>query len=249
MPGGIGLGKLGRAMQRKARILIIEDEAAIRAGLIDVFVYHGFEVDSAEEGVRGLEMALGGTFDLILLDIMLPGMDGFEICTRIRAQDKDQAVIMLTAKTSEPDIIQGLSLGADDYVAKPFSVAELVLRVQCVLRRAGIGVAAQHHIRIGRDIDVDCRNLRARIDGRECPFTRREMEVLQYLHAHSERAVAREELLAKVWGYGRNLDIETRTVDIHIAKLRRKLERNPAQPQNIITVRGAGYRLMPEPAG
>jgi two-component system response regulator RegX3 len=129
-------------MVRKTRILIVEDETAIRSGLIDVFVYHGFEVDSAAEGPEGLEKALSGTFDLILLDVMLPGMDGFEICNRIRALDAEQPIIMLTAKTEDADIIQGLSLGADDYVAKPFSIAQLVLRVQAVMRRAKIGSTA-----------------------------------------------------------------------------------------------------------
>ena len=123
-------------MDTKHRILIVEDEAAIRAGLTDVFVYHGFAVDSVADGPSGLRMALSGRFDMILLDVMLPGMDGFEICDRIRAEDRDQPIIMLTAKTQDEDIIQGLSLGADDYVAKPFSVAQLVLRVQAVLRRS-----------------------------------------------------------------------------------------------------------------
>ena len=126
-------------MSQKPNILIVEDEAAIRAGLIDVFVYHGFEVDSAAEGPSGLEKALSGIFDMILLDVMLPGMNGFDICNRIREQDKDQPIIMLTAKTSDEDIVHGLTLGADDYVAKPFSVAQLVLRVQAVLRRSRVG--------------------------------------------------------------------------------------------------------------
>ena len=125
-------------MQRKIRLLIIEDEAAIRTGLIDVFVFHGYEVDAAADGKEGLDKALSGSFDLILLDIMLPGMNGFEICERIRAVDRDQPIIMLTAKSSDEDIIQGLTLGADDYVAKPFSVAQLVLRAQAVLRRSRV---------------------------------------------------------------------------------------------------------------
>ena len=127
-------------LNRKIRILIVEDEAAIRTGLIDVLVYHGYEVDFAEDGPSGLKKANSGRYDLILLDVMLPGMDGFEICDRIRQRDRDQAIIMLTAKTSDEDIIQGLSLGADDYVAKPFSVAQLVLRIQAVLRRAQISM-------------------------------------------------------------------------------------------------------------
>lgn len=231
-------------MTTKQRILIVEDEAAIRSGLIDVFVYHGYDVDSAAEGPEGLQKALTGTFDMVLLDVMLPGMDGFEICNRIRSQDRDQPIIMLTAKTSDEDIIHGLSLGADDYVAKPFSVAQLVLRVQAVLRRARHDANDTHLIQLGDDITVDTRNLEARRGDMTCVFTRREIEILQYLHANTDRPVSREELLNKVWGYAKNLDLETRTVDIHIAKLRRKIEPESDDPRFLVTVRGAGYRLL-----
>ena len=228
-------------MTKKARILIVEDEAAIRSGLVDVFVYHGYEVDFAEHGEEGLSKALSGQFDLILLDVMLPGIDGFEICNRIRARDRQQAVIMLTAKTSDEDIVEGLTLGADDYVSKPFSVTQLLLRVQAVLRRAGIGDTTEREFKLQNGLLVDTENLSA--DGRVA-FTRREMDVLQYLYSQSDRPVAREELLIKVWGYANHMEIETRTVDIHIAKLRRKIEQNPSNPECIVTVRGAGYRLM-----
>jgi DNA-binding response OmpR family regulator len=233
-------------MQRKIRLLIVEDEEAIRTGLMDVFVYHGYDVDFAADGPQGLDKALSGRFDLVLLDVMLPGMDGFEICNRIRAQDRDQPVIMLTAKGTDEDIIQGLSLGADDYVAKPFSVAQLVLRVQAVLRRSRIGTENETTIRLGEDVEIDCRNLLGKRNDETLSFTRREVELLQYLQRNCERPVPRDELLAKVWGYARNLDIETRTVDIHIAKLRRKIEPDPVQPRYLVTVRGAGYRLIVE---
>lgn len=229
-------------MAKKARLLIVEDEEAIRSGLVDVFVYHGFDVDTAENGNDGLNKALSGQFDLILLDVMLPGIDGFEICNRIRQQDRQQPVIMLTAKSSDEDIVQGLTLGADDYVAKPFSVTQLVLRVQAVLRRAGVGEDAAREIRLNNGLVIDTANLCAG----DIVFTRREMDVLQYLGQQSERPVSREELLARVWGYANHMEIETRTVDIHIAKLRRKIEPDPSTPQTIITVRGAGYRLMIE---
>jgi len=231
-------------MQRKPRILVVEDEAAIRDGLTDVLVYHGFEVDWAGDGRAGLDKAMSGTFDLILLDVMLPGMDGFEICERVRAADRDQPIIMLTAKSADEDMIQGLSLGADDYVAKPFSVAQLVLRVKAVLRRSHVGTEAAAHIHLGEDTEVDTRNLCGRRGALALSFTRREVEILQYLGANSERAVSRDELLAKVWGYARDLGIETRTVDIHVAKLRRKVEPDPAEPRYLVTVRGAGYRLV-----
>ena len=231
-------------MSRKAKILIVEDEVAIRTGLIDVLIYHGFNAEAAVDGRSGLEMALTGKYDLLLLDVMLPGMNGFDICNRVREVDREQPIIMLTAKTSDEDIIHGLQLGADDYVAKPFSVAQLVLRIQAVLRRARVGVEAQHNIQLGEGLNIDTRNLSAQRGAETLVFTRREMDILQYLYTNSERPVARDELLNKLWGYAKNLDLETRTVDIHIAKLRRKLEKDPANPRYLLTVRGAGYRLV-----
>ncbi len=225
-------------------ILIVEDEEAIRSGLIDVFVFHGYETDSAATGPEGLEKALTGKFDLILLDIMLPGMDGYEICNEIRAKDRDQPIIMLTAKTSDEEIIQGLKLGADDYVAKPFSIQQLVLRVEAVLRRSQVGIDQAKTINLANDVHIDTENLTGQNGDDSLTFTKREIEVLAYLAANSNRPVPREELLTKVWGYARNLEIETRTVDIHIAKIRRKIEADPKEPASLVTVRGAGYRLL-----
>jgi two-component system response regulator RegX3 len=220
-------------MAQKARLLVVEDEAAIRSGLVDVFVYHGYEVETADNGDDGLRLGLSGKFDLILLDVMLP----------IRQQDRQQPVIMLTAKSSDEDIVQGLTLGADDYVAKPFSVTQLVLRVQAVLRRSGITEDRPREISLNNGLVIDTENLCAG----ETAFTRREMDLLQYLAQQCDRPVAREELLARVWGYANHMEIETRTVDIHIAKLRRKIETDAANPEAIVTVRGAGYRLMLAP--
>ncbi len=235
-------------MGKSIQILVVEDEEAIREGLIDVLVFHGYAVDSAATGPEGLEKAQTGKFDLILLDIMLPGMDGYEICDRIRAEDRDQPIIMLTAKTSDEEIIQGLKLGADDYVSKPFSIAQLVLRIEAVLRRTQAGREQVRTIDLGT-ITIDVANLSGRNGHEEITFTKREIELLSYLAQNSDRPISREELLLKVWGYARNLDIETRTVDIHIAKLRRKIETDPKEPQNLITVRGAGYRLVTDGQG
>jgi len=229
-------------MNRQIRILVVEDEEAIRTGLIDVLVFHGYDADSAATGPDGLEKALTGKFDLILLDIMLPGMDGYEICDRIRTEDRKQPIIMLTAKTSDEEIIQGLKLGADDYVPKPFSIQQLVLRIEAVLRRSQVGQEMARTLSVG-GIEIDTENLCGLQDGNEITFTKREIEVLSYLSQNSDRPVSRDELLSKVWGYARNLDIETRTVDIHIAKLRRKIEADNKVPELLITVRGAGYRL------
>ena len=227
-------------------ILVVEDEAAIRSGLVDVLVYHGYEVTSAEDGTTGLQHAQTGRFDLVLLDIMLPGMNGFEVCNAIRETDKELPIIMLTAKVSDDDIVRGLRLGADDYVAKPFSVEALVLRIAAVLRRTRMSEVEEIVLQNKGDADtvIDTRNLAAVRGSYDIHFTRREMQILTYLHAHAERPVSRGELLSEVWGYAKNLDIETRTVDIHIAKLRRKLEIDPKNPKHLTTVRGAGYRLL-----
>ncbi|VAW84802.1 Two-component transcriptional response regulator, LuxR family [hydrothermal vent metagenome] len=235
---------------KKSRLLIVEDEVAIRTGLVDVFVYHGYEIDWADDGLQGLKKALNGTFDLVLLDVMLPGMNGFEICNQIRQQDLAQPIIMLTAKSSDEDIIQGLTLGADDYVIKPFSVAQLVLRVQAVLRRSQMSIEKNSYIHLGdgtliEKAEIDIENLVGQRGNHSFKFTRREMEILEYLNINKTRPVSREELLLKVWGYSKEMSIETRTVDIHIAKLRRKMEQDPKSPKYLITVRGAGYRLMP----
>ena len=224
------------------KLLIIEDEHAILQGLIDVFIFHGFDVDSATEGKSGLNKALTGNYALILLDVMLPFIDGFEICNKIRQQDKYQPIIMLTAKSSEEDIISGLTLGADDYVAKPFSIRELVLRVNTVLKRNKPQHEENPILKIGR-IEIDTANLVQMNSDKPYSFSRRELDILYHLQNNSKRPVSRDELLEQVWGYKQADAIETRTVDIHIAKLRRKIEPDPKQPIYLVTIRGEGYRL------
>lgn len=234
-------------MKDKLRILVVEDEAAIRTGLIDVLVYHGYAADGVADGHDGLQRASSGKYDLIVLDVMLPTLSGFDICEAIRRRDRDQPIIMLTARVSDDDIVRGLSLGADDYVAKPFSIAQLLLRIEAVLRRSRSVVERAAHIRLG-DLDIDTRNLSGKRGAETIAFTRREMDVLEFLHANASRCVSREELLTAVWGYAKHLDIETRTVDIHVAKLRRKIETDPKEPMHLLTVRGAGYRLASDGA-
>lgn len=230
-------------MTSKQTILIVEDEQSIRSGLVDVFVYHSFEVEFSDDGADGLEKALTGRFDLILLDVMLPTLNGFEICKRIRELDKSQPIIMLTAKTADEDIIQGLSLGADDYVSKPFSVAQLVLRVQAVLRRSAKASESLSILKLDASCSIDTVNFEFICNNKKYPFTKREIEVIEYLSKNTNRPVSREELLTKVWGYHPDLDIETRTVDIHIAKIRKKIEIDPKSAKFLVTVRGAGYKL------
>ncbi len=225
----------------KAKILIVEDEEAIRKGLCDLFAYNGYEVDSAGDGREGLKKALSGHYHLLVLDIMLPELDGLTICNEVRKADRSQAIILLTAKGDEDDIINGLKLGADDYIPKPFSVRELVARAEAVLRRSPKLALDQETIHWGR-LAIDPRNLSLEMDNKTVELTRREVDILRYLTQHSERPISRGELLKEVWGYN-NAQMDTRTVDIHITKLRRKLEPNPQEPRYILTVRGEGYRI------
>ena len=236
-------------MHNKLTLLIIEDEVAIRSGLTDLFVYHGYAVDAVADGREGLDKALAGAYDLIILDIMLPTLDGFAICNALRQRSREQPIIILTAKTTDEDIITGLTLGADDYVGKPFSVRQLVLRVEAVLRRSVKLRQYEAQLQIGPQLQIDTKNLVGTQVNRPEPilFTRRELEILQYLKQHHDRPVTREELLAEVWGYAHTSHLETRTVDIHMAKLRRKIEANPKEPQLLVTVRGEGYKLMVAP--
>lgn len=230
-------------MSIKQKLLIVEDEQAILHGLVDLFTFNGFDVDSRSDGKEGLDAALSGNYDCIILDVMLPSLDGFSICDQIRKQSREQAVLMLTAKNSEEDIINGLALGADDYVSKPFSVRELVLRVEALLRRSGSLSDDGDFLTIGDGISINVHDLTASVDGETVPFTRREVDILQLLKKHSNRPVSRDTLLTEVWGYKNCSDLDTRTVDIHMAKLRKKVEQDPKEPNLIVTVRGEGYML------
>lgn len=225
----------------KPRLLIVEDEEAILKGLCDVFVFNGYDVDVADNGRVGLEKASQGSYHLILLDIMLPEIDGLTICNEIRKRDRHQPIIMLTAKSDEDDIIRGLKFGADDYVSKPFSIKELVARVEAVLRRSQKLSFDQQEI-IWGDFHIDPHNLILKTSKDTIELTRREVDILRYLIQFQMRPVSRQELLKEVWGYN-NPNMDTRTVDIHMAKLRKKIEINPDEPEIIVTVRGEGYRI------
>ncbi len=230
----------------KLKVLIVEDEAAILSGLADVFLFHGYDVDAASDGAVGRQKALAGGHDLIILDVMLPNVDGFTICDAVRKQDKSVPIIMLTAMSGDEDVVNGLRLGADEYIAKPFSVRVLLARAEAVLRRSRKAELMAREIRLGNHVVVDTLNMTGRYEaepGRSEDFTRREIDLLLYLSAHRDRPVPREELLVKVWGYAEGSRVETRTVDIHIAKLRRKIEPDAKEPRHLVTVRGMGYRL------
>jgi two-component system response regulator RegX3 len=229
----------------KIKLLIVEDEQAISQGLVDLFTFHGYEVKLVEDGEMGLEEALSGQFDLVLLDVMLPKLDGFSVCNHIRKRDREQPIIMLTAKSQGEDVENGLTLGADDYITKPFSVRQLVLRVEAVLRRSRKLLQREVELDLGQGLIVNTENLTAKSpEVAIIELTRREVELLQYLYKEKNRPVPREELLVEVWGYHKDSRIETRTVDIHMTKLRKKIENNPKDPQRLVTVRGEGYRWM-----
>jgi DNA-binding response OmpR family regulator len=224
----------------KARVLIVEDDPAILNGLLDVLVFNGYQPDGCADGGDGLAKALDNRFDLILLDVMLPTMDGFSICREIRKKKPDQPIIMLTAKGAETDIVTGFKSGADDYISKPFSLRELMVRIEAVLRRSGKNLRDDKMTIQG--IFFDGGNLNAAYGQVTIELTRREMDIIVYLHRHSSRIVSKKELLLKVWNY-RDADIETRTVDIHIQKLRKKITTLIGETPFLLTIRGEGYRL------
>jgi len=228
----------------KARILVIEDDPAILNGLQDVLVFNGYSAVGMADGGQGLTAALTHEFDLILLDVMLPTLDGFSICQQIRAMKPGQAIVMITAKGSEDDIVSGFKAGADDYVPKPFSLRELMVRVEAVLRRSGKSLGDERVTHHG--IVFDGQNLQAIRDSRIQELTRREMDIIVYLYRNRHRIVSKKELLTEVWHYA-DADIETRTVDIHLLKLRKKIAVLNPEMAFIQTIRGEGYRLEPEP--
>jgi two-component system response regulator RegX3 len=225
-------------------ILVVEDDPAILQGLLDIFVFNGYRASGAEDGGEGLRRALEERFDLILLDVMLPTLDGIAVCEQVRRARPKQAIIMLTAKGAEADILAGFKAGADDYVCKPFSIRELMVRVEALLRRIGKG-AADERLSLG-GILFDGGNLTASCEENCIELTRREMDIVAHLHRHQDRIVSKKELLREVWNYA-DPDVETRTVDIHILKLRKKIASLTPRNSLIATVRGEGYRLEPGP--
>jgi len=227
----------------KARILVVEDDAALLRGLLDVLVYNGYEVKGVEDGRRGLDAGIKEAFDLILLDVMLPTLDGFSICKEVRKKKPGQGIIIITAKGSEDDVVTGFNAGADDYISKPFSLREVMVRVEAVLRRTGKN-PGDIEIRF-RDIFFDGKNLIAEYQNQTMELTRKEMDIIAYLHRHQDRIVSKKELLTEVWHYA-DADIETRTVDIHMLKLRKKIAQLIGDTPFVNTIRGEGYRLEPE---
>jgi DNA-binding response OmpR family regulator len=226
---------------RPAKILVVEDEPKMVAGLRDNFEFEGYEVITAADGVEGLRRALGEAPDLVVLDVMMPRLSGLEVCKQLRAQRGSMPIIMLTARGQEVDKVVGLELGADDYVTKPFSIRELLARVKAVLRRTAVAPKHQDQHSFG-DVEVDLRRCRVLRSGKPLDISSKEFDLLKYFVCHSGETLSRDRLLEEVWGY-ENYPT-TRTVDTHLVRLRQKLEPDPEQPQYFLTVHGTGYRFV-----
>jgi DNA-binding response OmpR family regulator len=224
---------------------VVEDDDAIRRGLCDALTFAGYEARGAPDGQAGLDAALADGVDLVLLDVLMPRMDGMAVLGELRHARPSMPVIMLTARGEEPDRIAGLKAGADDYIVKPFSIAEVVARVEAVLRRTPerpVGVARLEIA--GRVVDFDRREV-VRPDGTRVALSQREADCLSYLASNRGRAVGRDELLSRVWGVDPR-GVSTRTIDMAMARVREHLQDDPAKPSVVVTVRGVGYMLAPE---
>lgn len=219
-------------------ILIVEDEPVLRDGLVDLLRGAGHRVDTAGDGLTATKRGLDPELDLVLLDIMLPKLDGLEVCRRLRRERPGLPILMLTAKGSEEDKVRGLKVGADDYVTKPFGARELLARVEALGRRVKT-TPADAEIVEADGCRFDLGRCEAQRGKKTIPLTPREVGILRWLHRHRARAVSRAELLEQVWGA--SPDMETRTVDVTVANLRHKIERDPADPRIVVCVKGVGY--------
>jgi two-component system alkaline phosphatase synthesis response regulator PhoP len=226
----------------KEKILIIEDEEDLIKGLKMNFVDEGYEVDYALDGKIGLAKALKEKPDLILLDIMLPGMNGLDICKELRQKKVDIPILMLTAKGEEIDKVIGLEIGADDYISKPFSIRELLARIKAHLRRENRGGETMPGVFLLESMKIDFEHYKISRKNDEVDLTSLEVEVLRYLIGKEGKVVSRDDLLDKIWGYEKYPT--TRTIDNHILKLRKKIEIDPNHPRHILTVYGGGYRFV-----
>lgn len=227
-----------------AHILIIEDEPAMQLGLKDNLELEGYKVDVAGDGEEGLTKLRSGIFDLVLLDVMLPKVSGFDVCKSARASGIRTPIVLLTARGEEIDKVLGLELGADDYITKPFGVRELLARIKAILRRSQAAQDPRQKdsgVTIGR-LSVNFNTFVTLQDGKEIKLSHKEVEILAYLHKNQNNVVSRYDLLEKVWGYEEQ--ITTRTVDNFIARLRQKVELNPNSPRIILTVHGSGYKMV-----
>jgi DNA-binding response OmpR family regulator len=224
-----------------ARILVVEDDADLAFGLRNNLEIEGYQVQVCTNGTAGLQQALTRQFDLVVLDLMLPGTDGLRVLRDLRERDIRTPVVILTARGQESDKVRGLRLGADDYLTKPFGVLELLARIEAVLRRANRGPVTSEPVRFG-EIVVDPAGRVVERAGRPVELSPKEFDLLWALVEAQGAALSRTDLMQQVWGYAES--VLSRTVDTHMAELRRKLERTPAEPEHLLTVRKVGYRLQ-----
>ena len=224
------------------RILVVEDEQAMLLGLRDNLEFEGYQVDIAEDGTKGYEMIKNGKYDLVVLDIMLPFMSGFDICRKIRSEGVSTPIILLTAKGEEIDKVLGLELGADDYMTKPFSLRELLARIKAILRRSNNNNIIQDETLTIGNIEFNFSNYEALCNGQKVKMSHKEFEFLHFLWDSRNKVVSRDELLDNVWGT--DYVPSSRTVDNFILKLRQRIEKDPNDPTIIITVHGVGYKLI-----
>ena len=225
-----------------ASILIIEDDPGIQLSLKDEFESEGFDVTCADDGVSGLEMIGQHHPDLVILDLMLPGKNGYEVCKELRQEGNIVPIIMLTVKDKEIDKVLGLELGADDYVTKPFSLRELLARVHALMRRSAEKESPDPVFCIGETV-VDVSKYEALKSGKELKLTTLEFQMLKLLHDRKGKVVTRDDFLDRIWGEN-NTVVTERTIDSHIANLRKKLEDDPSDPEYILSIRGIGYKLI-----
>jgi DNA-binding response OmpR family regulator len=226
------------------KILIVEDELNMIKGLKDNLEFEGFETDTAMDGISGLEKVLKNKYDLIILDVMLPGISGFDICKTARKEGVITPIILLTAKGEEIDKVLGLELGADDYITKPFSLRELLARIKAILRRAPDGkevVAEPEFVSIG-NIKVNFKNYVAFKGKSEIKMSYKEFEILHYMYINAGKIIQRDDLMSDVWSI--DYEVTTRTIDNFILKLRQKIEADPNNPKIILTVHGVGYKMI-----
>ena len=225
----------------KQKILMVEDEPGLVLTLCDRLMSEGYDVDSREDGESGLEQALAQTYDLIMLDVMLPKKSGFDVCRKLRQSGVQTPVLMLTARNQVVDKVVGLQIGADDYLTKPFDMMELLARIEALLRRSLVKPSEAVMAYQFGSVKVDFRKAEVLRDGAGVTLSAREYQLLKYLIEHRGETISRERLLSDVWGY--DATPETRTVDVHMAWLRQKLEENPRYPQYLLTLRGLGYKF------
>jgi two-component system, OmpR family, alkaline phosphatase synthesis response regulator PhoP len=223
------------------KLLIVEDEAGLVTALRDRLRKEGYEVSVAKDGTQGFELAARGDFDLILLDLMLPGQSGLTVCQKLRQQGVNTPILMLTARRQTMDKVVGLRTGADDYLTKPFKMAELLARIDALLRRAGRAGEEKSSRHDFGNVQVDLRRTEVTREGKAVPLSAKEFQLLRYFVEHPGTTLSRETLLHEVWGY--DATPSTRTVDVHVAWLRQKLEEDPKNPKLIRTVVGLGYKF------